>query len=88
MEQSVGIRQLRQGASQVIARVAAGEALTVTDRGRPVARLVPLSGSRLDQLIQEGAVVPASGEKLPPRAPRLDGQPLSEMIADEREDRL
>ena len=37
----IGIRDLRQYASQHLRAVAAGETLTVTDRGRPVAELVP-----------------------------------------------
>ncbi|AFV87880.1 type II toxin-antitoxin system prevent-host-death family antitoxin [Acidipropionibacterium acidipropionici] len=35
----VGIRELKQNASSVVRRAAAGEEITVTDRGRPVARL-------------------------------------------------
>src|SRR5262249_6118578 len=40
-EQRIGVRELRQHASQYLRRVAAGESFTVTDRGRPVAQLVP-----------------------------------------------
>lgn len=36
------MRELRQNASRYLARVANGEAIEVTDRGRPVARLVPV----------------------------------------------
>ena len=39
---SVGIRELRQRASELLRRVAAGETIEVTDRGRPVALLSPL----------------------------------------------
>ncbi|MGH9004413.1 MAG: type II toxin-antitoxin system Phd/YefM family antitoxin [Acidimicrobiia bacterium] len=38
----IGVRELRQQASRYLARVANGEAFEVTDRGRPVAHLVPL----------------------------------------------
>lgn len=37
----IGIRELRQHASHHLRAVAAGETVTVTDRGRPVAELVP-----------------------------------------------
>lgn len=50
----IGIRSLKQNASAVIARVAAGEVLVVTDRGRPVAQLAPLATSRLEQLRSSG----------------------------------
>lgn len=39
---SVGVRALRQRASELLRRVAAGESIQVTDRGRPVAVLSPL----------------------------------------------
>lgn len=38
----------------VVAEAAAGEIITITDRGRPVARLVPIRRSRLDELIDPG----------------------------------
>ena len=39
----VGIRELRQEASKILARVEEGEEFMVTDRGVPVARLIPFS---------------------------------------------
>lgn len=41
MPERVGVRELRQNLSKYLERVKAGEALTVTERGRVVARLVP-----------------------------------------------
>lgn len=38
----VGLRELRQQASDLVRRVEAGETVTVTVSGRPAARLVPL----------------------------------------------
>ena len=38
---SVGIRELRQRASELLRRVERGEIIQVTDRGRPVAILAP-----------------------------------------------
>lgn len=68
---TVGIRAPKQNASAVIRDVAGGEEFTVTDRGRPVARIVPIrSGmSRLEQMIE-------SGEARPPRSPTPLGPPL------------
>ncbi len=40
--ESVGVRELRQRASDLIRRVEEGETIQVTDRGRPVAVLAPL----------------------------------------------
>jgi prevent-host-death family protein len=41
---SAGVRELRQNASELLRRVEAGESIEITDRGRPVAVLVPLPG--------------------------------------------
>jgi len=55
----VGIRALKQNASAVVAQVAAGEAVTITDRGRPVAQLTAIPSSRLQRLIEMGRARPA-----------------------------
>jgi prevent-host-death family protein len=54
---SVGVRELRQRASELLRRVQAGESIQVTDRGRPVAILSPIvDGSPLEVLRAEGQV--------------------------------
>jgi prevent-host-death family protein len=52
----VGIRGLKQNASAVIADVVAGEVVTITDRGRPVARLVPIAEGPLAEMRRAGLV--------------------------------
>jgi prevent-host-death family protein len=53
----VGIRELREHLSRFLDEVRAGRELIVTDRGRPVARIVATSGeSRLDELVAAGVV--------------------------------
>ncbi|MEI6403679.1 MAG: type II toxin-antitoxin system prevent-host-death family antitoxin [Actinomycetota bacterium] len=54
----IGIRALKQNASAVVARVAAGEVIVVTDRGRPVAQLSPLPSGRLSTLHATGQARP------------------------------
>lgn len=54
----IGVRELRQHASRYLARVASGETLEVTDRGRPVAMLVPVRSDEWQQLLSSGRVVP------------------------------
>lgn len=86
---SIGVRELRQNASRYLRRVAAGETIEVTDRGRPVARLVPVgNGSTWDRLVAEGRVSPARGslDDLPPPLPPEKGKPtLSEILESMRE---
>lgn len=49
--QRIGVRELRQHASRYLAIVAGGEQIEVTDRGRPVARLVPIQSTSWDDLL-------------------------------------
>ncbi len=58
----IGVRELRQHASAYLARVATGETIEVTDRGRPVALLVPTREDGWEQLVASGQVLPASGQ--------------------------
>ena len=55
----IGVRELRQHASRYLARVASGETLEVTDRGRAVAHLVPVRADVWDDLVASGRVSPA-----------------------------
>jgi prevent-host-death family protein len=63
MSESIGVRELRQYASTYLARVKEGEAFTVTERGRPIARLVPLgddAGDWRQDWIERGRMVGAA----------------------------
>lgn len=87
----VGIRELRQNLSIYLRRVAAGEKLRVTERGRTVAALVPLHDeeSVLDRLAKQGRLIPAKGDLLelgPP--PGKTSTRVSNALQEEREDRL
>jgi prevent-host-death family protein len=55
----VGVRELRQNLSVYLARVVAGEALEVTDRGRAVALLTPLpaAATLAGRLVASGRAV-------------------------------
>jgi prevent-host-death family protein len=54
---SVGIRVLRQRASELLRLVEQGETVEITDRGRPVALLTPLpEASPLQRLRATGEI--------------------------------
>jgi prevent-host-death family protein len=75
--ETVGIRESRQRASELLRRVEAGETIEITDRGRPVALLAPLpSGTSLERLRSAGDVITATEgiDSLPEPLPLLDGQ--------------
>lgn len=76
---TAGIREARQNLSALLDEVRKGREVVITDRGRPVARLVPpLSGSRR----------PFSNHARFRARMRAKGKPLSETVARNREDRL
>ena len=86
---SVGVKELRQNASKVLRRVAAGESLLVTDRGRPIARLSPLTRSGITELQAAGLVrEPLRKMKdAPPAVPVAeDGITAAEALATARAD--
>lgn len=66
----VGIREAKSGLSALIRRVKGGETIELTDRGRPVARVVPIAPDErtedevLQNLLDRGLV-----RKLPPKGP-------------------
>ncbi|MFN3215974.1 MAG: type II toxin-antitoxin system Phd/YefM family antitoxin [Acidimicrobiales bacterium] len=84
---SIGVRELRQRASEYLRRVEGGETIEVTDRGRPVALLVPVPTDTLAQLRASGRLRPASAHRLPdPIDPRPGVAPPSEILDDLRND--
>ena len=85
MAVEVGVRELRNNLSRYLERVQAGEEVLVTDRGRAVARVLPLSGERtLDRLIAEGLVTPARQAKRRARRALKAAGTVSDLIADQR----
>lgn len=80
----VGIRALKQNASAVVAEAAAGQSVTITDHGRPVARLTPIPSSPIDELIATGAMRPARRD-LSELAEPLPGPNLSSALSEMRE---
>jgi prevent-host-death family protein len=76
---SIGVRELRQRASECLRAVEAGRTLEVTAHGRPVALLVPIRpGGRHQRLVAQGRLDAGSGDLLdlgPPLSP-APGAPL------------
>lgn len=63
----VGIRELKAKLSHFVAEAADGATVTITDRGRPVAKLVPIDEtSNIERGIEEGWVEPPLRTKLAP----------------------
>ena len=85
----VGIRALKSRLSEFVRRAGNGETIVVTERGRPVAQLVPHRSEelprRLADLVRQGQVTLATK---PPALPRVRGKmrrgSLSDVIVEER----
>jgi prevent-host-death family protein len=82
----VGIRELRADLSRWLKEVRGGEEIVVTDRGKAVARIVPMNGERkIDRLIREGRVTPAANKGPRTKARPIEGlPPLSPYVIDGR----
>ena len=65
--ETIGLRELNQNPSRAVARVRAGESLLVTDRGRPVLRMVPEMEPTgvLSRLVAEGTATAPVEDGLP-----------------------
>ncbi len=74
-----GVREARQNLSVLLEEVKRGAEVLITDRGKPVARLVPLRRS--------GAKPFPDRSGFRRTMPRLD-PPLSRTIVEDREDRF
>jgi prevent-host-death family protein len=99
---SVGLKILKNKLSEYVRAAAAGETIVVTDRGRPVAELVPphsdlcLSGGRPLSVFElrgmrEGWLRPATiRDGSPPPKKPVEGLTFEQLMADlerDREDR-
>jgi prevent-host-death family protein len=89
-EMTVGIRELKARLSAYMRQVKAGSTLTVTERGKPIGRIVPLSPSleaRVAELAQAGMVT-WSGHRLVSLAPvaRSKGnRTVADLLLEDRE---
>lgn len=82
----VGIRELKQGLSEYLDRVAAGELITVTDRGRPKALIIPVPGATgLERGIDEGWIRQPRSAGLHP-IDRVAGRRSIAAVLDEERD--
>jgi prevent-host-death family protein len=82
MEQ-IPIRALNQHTAEVLARVEHGEIVEVTNRGRPVARIVPITADTMADLVASGTVIPptVAGPVPMPGVPAVPGPEAGELTS-------
>jgi prevent-host-death family protein len=92
---TVGSRELKTRLGTYLRKVQQGETLVITERGRPIAELKPISVEtsgdqrKIDELVALGMLTRQSGDPLERVKPvRLRGKPLSATILEDREDRF
>jgi len=80
MVQKLGVRKLRDGLTRHLGRVRRGARIVITDRGRPIAWLLPFEAEaqddqaeRLNALLSSGHVEPAE-RQFPPLPPLVAGK--------------
>jgi prevent-host-death family protein len=90
--ETIGLRELNQNPSKAVARVRAGVTVVVTDRGRPILRMVPEAErpGALHELVASGQatapVDPGRPELIPDLAPEVDSL-ANVLVADRRRER-
>jgi len=81
----VGVRELKAKLSAYLKRAAAGESITVTERGRPIAMLSPvLHEVDLSAAVEEGWVTPASAGGLRPVRRHKSATTIEQALAEDR----
>jgi prevent-host-death family protein len=87
--ETIGLRELNQNPSKAVARVRAGHSVIVTDRGKPILRMVPERSTPrtlLEDLVAQGRAEPPAERGMPPVEPELapTTPSLSDLIIAER----
>jgi prevent-host-death family protein len=83
---SVGIKELKSKLSSYIDSVEMGEEVIITERGREVALIIPITSERraLAGLVKEGKARYGSGKPRGTSGIELNGKPLSDTVLEER----
>lgn len=84
---SVTRTELNQQTARVLARVAVGDRVTITDRGRPIAELASPAVSRWDELVANGTITPPRAHGTLPFEPVDSDQSAADTLDALRADR-
>jgi prevent-host-death family protein len=84
----IPIRSLNQDTAGVLARVERGEVVEITNRGRPIARIAPVTADPMADLIADGSVIPptVAGPIPMPTAPATEGPEAGSLISSLRDE--
>ena len=87
-----GIKEIKNNLSRFLSQVKAGEEVMITERGRPIARIIKENSTNmairaaLAPLIEKGLVIlpTRSRKKDDPICHPVSGKPVSEMVSEDR----
>ncbi|WP_425309169.1 type II toxin-antitoxin system prevent-host-death family antitoxin [Ammonicoccus fulvus] len=81
----VGVRELRDHLSRHLASVREGHTITITDHGRPIARIMPVDApTKLEEWIAQGLVTPAEQRRGPLPDPVESSETVSDLVGEQR----
>lgn len=88
-ERRVGIRELKSNLSACLKQVKSGQAIVITERGKPVGRISPIEES-MEHVLKEGVrsrLWSWNGRKWQPAAPKIHGRGnrlVSDLLLEDR----
>lgn len=89
-ERQVGVRELKSNLSAVLREVKSGQVILITERGRPVGRILPAETS-IEESLKEGirrGLWAWNGRRWQPASPKLRarrGVQVSDLLLEDRE---
>jgi len=89
---TVGIKEIKNNLSRYLARVKSGEEVQITERGKPIARIIKETqrkksiGEALAPLVEKGLItLPTRSMRRNQISPQeVPGKPVSEMVIEDR----
>ncbi len=86
----IGIRELKTRLGRYVRKVKTGEAVVITERGKPVGLIVPMglpAASRMKELVQTGLVAWSGRKlrKLSPVAKTRGKRTVADLLLEDRE---
>jgi len=87
--EEVGVRELRDHLSKWLDAVKNGGDVIITERGKPVARIIPITWSdKMARLVAEGVITPAEAPRSDPSTWKKvtfeSGASLSDIVIEDR----
>ena len=88
MMESVSVRELKLRLNRYLEQVKQGKEILITERGREIARLVPLSAEQqwLVSMVRSGKTRGRGGNPQGCRGIRMKGEELAQTVSQEREE--